>query len=103
MIVVPGSVIEYVKPRLHRPSCSVGCTVSHAVHDVTTFFSQFAQLRFTSLLIGVACYGMYLLLRSRALWAALQTAYPGTRVRWRDVWGAYMSGYAVNNVFPLGG
>jgi uncharacterized membrane protein YbhN (UPF0104 family) len=24
-------------------------------------------------------------------------------VRWRDVWGGYMVGYAVNNVFPLGG
>jgi glycosyltransferase 2 family protein len=24
-------------------------------------------------------------------------------VRWRDIWGAYMVGYAVNNVFPLGG
>ena len=24
-------------------------------------------------------------------------------MRWRDVWGAYMVGYAVNNVFPLGG
>src|SRR5207248_4190675 len=28
---------------------------------------------------------------------------PGERVRWRDVWGAYMVGYAINNVFPLGG
>ena len=24
-------------------------------------------------------------------------------MRWRDVWGGYMVGYAVNNVFPLGG
>jgi uncharacterized membrane protein YbhN (UPF0104 family) len=24
-------------------------------------------------------------------------------VRWRDVWGGYMVGYAVNNVFPLSG
>ena len=33
----------------------------------------------------------------------MQAAYPDVRVRWRDVWGGYMVGYAVNNVFPLGG
>ena len=33
----------------------------------------------------------------------MRAAYPGVPVRWRDVWGAYMVGYAVNNVFPLGG
>ena len=44
----------------------------------------------------------YLLLRSRALVSALRAAYPGQEVRWRDVWGAYMVGYAINNVFPLG-
>ena len=46
---------------------------------------------------------MYLLLRSRALFNAVRAAYPGGRVRWRDVWGGYMVGYAVNNVIPLGG
>ena len=40
---------------------------------------------------------------SRALWAAVKAAYPDETVRWRDVWGAYMVGYAINNVFPLGG
>jgi uncharacterized membrane protein YbhN (UPF0104 family) len=33
----------------------------------------------------------------------VEAAYPQERVRWRDVWGSYMVGYAVNNVFPLGG
>ena len=46
---------------------------------------------------------MYLLLRSRALFNAVRAAYPGVEVRWRDVWGAYMVGYGVNTVFPLGG
>ena len=53
--------------------------------------------------MGLALYALYLLLRSRALFNALRAAYPGQRFRWRDVWGAYMVGYAINNVFPLGG
>jgi uncharacterized membrane protein YbhN (UPF0104 family) len=53
--------------------------------------------------LGLALYAGYLLLRSRALLSALRAAYPDDQVRWRDVWGAYMVGYAINNVFPLGG
>jgi uncharacterized membrane protein YbhN (UPF0104 family) len=82
---------------------SVGCTVSQLVDSAGTFFSQLASLSWGSLLLGLLFYALYLLLRSRALWGAVQTAYPDVRVRWRDVWGGYMVGYAVNNVFPLGG
>jgi uncharacterized membrane protein YbhN (UPF0104 family) len=82
---------------------SIGSTVTKLIDDAGTFFSQLAHLSFGSLVLGLIFYGLYLLLRSRALWAAVQAAYPDERVRWRDVWGAYMVGYAVNNVFPLGG
>jgi len=82
---------------------SIGCTVSHLVDSAGTFFSQLAGLSWGSLLLGLLFYALYLLLRSRALWGAVQAAYPDERVRWRDVWGAYMVGYAINNVFPLGG
>jgi uncharacterized membrane protein YbhN (UPF0104 family) len=84
-------------------SCSVGCTVSSFLDHAGTFFSQLASLSWGSLAIGLAAYAAYLLLRSRALFNAVRAAYPGAPVRWRDVWGAYMVGYAVNNVFPLGG
>jgi uncharacterized membrane protein YbhN (UPF0104 family) len=99
-----ASVSGYGYPSAHRhPSCSVGCTISSFAHGVSRFFGQLASLHWISLLIALACYALYLLLRSRALWAAISAAYPETRVRWRDVWGGYMVGYAVNNVFPLGG
>src|SRR5450755_5184611 len=78
-------------------------TIDSLLSSAGTFFSQLASLSWPSLLIGLALYGLYLLLRSRALFNAIRAAYPGVRVRWRDVWGAYMVGYAVNNVFPLGG
>jgi uncharacterized membrane protein YbhN (UPF0104 family) len=88
---------------VHHASCSIACTVSDMLDSAGTFFSQLAHLKWTALLLGLAFYALYLGLRSRALWAALSAAYPGERVRWRDVWGAYMVGYAVNGVFPLGG
>ena len=81
---------------------SVGSTITQLLDSAGTFFSQLASLNWFSLLLGLALYALYLLLRSRALWGALRAAYPGERIRWRDVWGAYMVGYAINNVFPLG-
>jgi len=82
---------------------SIGSTVTSLIDSIGTFFSQLENLRWGALLLGLALYAVYLLLRSRALWGALHAAYPGERIRWRDVWGAYMVGYAINNVFPLGG
>ncbi len=87
----------------HHGCSSVACTVSGLANSAETFFSQLASLSWFALLLGMLLYALYLGLRSRALWGAVQTAYPDTRVRWRDVWGAYMVGYAINNVFPLGG
>ena len=82
---------------------SIGTTISHLFDNAGRFFSQVASLSWGSLLLGLALYSLYLLLRSRALFNAVRVAYPGEKVRWRDVWGGYMVGYAVNNVFPLGG
>ena len=94
--LAPGAVLA-------AGASSIGSTVTSLLDSVGTFFSQLASLSWPSLLLGLALYGLYLLLRSRALWGALRAAYPGERIRWRDVWGAYMVGYAINNVFPLGG
>jgi uncharacterized membrane protein YbhN (UPF0104 family) len=88
---------------VHDHGSSIGDTISSLLSSAGTFFSQLASLSWPSLLLGLALYAGYLLLRSRALFNAIRAAYPGEPVRWRDVWGAYMVGYAVNNVFPLGG
>ena len=82
---------------------SIGDTINGLLDSAGTFFSQLANLSWVSLLMALALYALYLLLRSRALFNAVRAAYPHERVRWRDIWGAYMVGYAVNNVFPLGG
>ncbi|HEV7175216.1 MAG TPA: lysylphosphatidylglycerol synthase transmembrane domain-containing protein [Solirubrobacteraceae bacterium] len=82
---------------------SIGSTITNVADAAGNFFSQLSALNFWSLLLGLALYAIYLLLRSRALFNAVRAAYPGVEVRWRDVWGAYMVGYGINTVFPLGG
>jgi uncharacterized membrane protein YbhN (UPF0104 family) len=82
---------------------SIASTVEQLLNSAGEFFQSIASLRLVPLLIGLACYAAYLGLRSRALFNAVRAAYPDERVRWREVWGAYVAGYAVNNVFPLGG
>jgi uncharacterized membrane protein YbhN (UPF0104 family) len=100
---MPGHIPYTTAPLILRKPASIGQTVSHLVHSTGQFLSHLANLSWGSLAIGLALYALYLALRSRALWGALRVAYPGERLRWRDVWGAYMAGYAVNNVLPLGG
>jgi uncharacterized membrane protein YbhN (UPF0104 family) len=82
---------------------SIGDTINTLLHSAGGFFSHLASLNWLTLALGLALYALYLLLRSRALFNAVRAAYPEENVRWRDIWGAYMVGYAVNNVFPLGG
>jgi glycosyltransferase 2 family protein len=82
---------------------SLGSDLSRFLHSVGTFFSNLADLSWGPLLLALACFIAYLTLRSRALYNAVQAAYPTERVRWRDVWGAYVAGVGINQVFPLGG
>jgi hypothetical protein len=96
-------VSEMASPAAAHHHTSVGSTISHLIDAAGTFFSQLANLSWGSLVLGLLLFSLYLLLRSRALTSALRAAYPGEEVRQREVWGAYMVGYAINNVFPLGG
>jgi uncharacterized membrane protein YbhN (UPF0104 family) len=97
-VLVPAAVAQHA-----HGGASIGTTITNLLDSIGHFFSQLADLAWVPLLVGMACYALYLLLRSRALFNALRAAYPGQVIRWRDVWGAYMVGYAINNVFPLGG
>jgi glycosyltransferase 2 family protein len=84
-------------------TASLDSDVSRFLDSTGTFFSNLAGLSWGPLLLALLCYAAYLTLRSRALWHAVQAAYPAEHVRWRDIWGAYVSGVGVNQVFPLGG
>jgi uncharacterized membrane protein YbhN (UPF0104 family) len=82
---------------------SLSSDLSQFFDSVGTFFSNLAGLSWGPLLLALLCYAAYLTLRSRALFNAVQAAYPIEHVRWRDVWGAYVAGVGINQVFPLGG
>jgi uncharacterized membrane protein YbhN (UPF0104 family) len=88
---------------MSAPLASVGSDVSQFLDSVGTFFANLAGLSWGPLLLALLCYAGYLTLRSRALYHAVQAAYPAEHVRWRDIWGAYVSGVGINQVFPLGG
>ena len=67
---------------------------------VEDFFANLASVGWGSLVLGLACFGVYLTLRSRAWFHVLRAAYPHERFLWRHVWGAYMAAYGFNNVIP---
>jgi uncharacterized membrane protein YbhN (UPF0104 family) len=84
-------------------SASLGSDISRFFDSVGEFLSNLAGLNWLALLLALLFYFAYLTLRSRALFNAVQAAYPSEHVRWRDIWGAYVSGVGINQVFPLGG
>ncbi|HKG40279.1 MAG TPA: lysylphosphatidylglycerol synthase domain-containing protein [Conexibacter sp.] len=82
---------------------SLGSDIGQFFDSVGTFFANLAGLSWGPLLLALLCYAAYLTLRSRALYHAVQAAYPTEHVQWRDIWGAYVAGVGINQVFPLGG
>ena len=70
---------------------------------VGSFFENLASVSWLTLVLGLALFGIYLALRSLAWFNVLRAAYPGRRIEWRRMWGAYMAAYGFNNVVPARG
>jgi len=79
---------------------SLGDTTDSFLDAAGEFFSHLAAINWLSLGLGLGCFGLYLLLRSRALFNALRAAYPHAEMQWRRVWGAYAVAYGLNNLLP---
>jgi uncharacterized membrane protein YbhN (UPF0104 family) len=71
--------------------------------SVGEFFSNLASVQWGSLLAGLVFFAIYLSFRSRAYFNVVRAAYPDVRIRWRDIWGAYVAAYGFNNVVPARG
>jgi uncharacterized protein (TIRG00374 family) len=84
-------------------SASIGDTLSSFFDAVGQFFSDLAAVHWGMLLIGLACFGLNLTLRSRAFFHSLRAAYPAVKFQWRRVWGAYWAAVGFNNVVPARG
>src|SRR5258708_6696880 len=82
---------------------SVGSSLTSFFDAVGQFFSSIAGLNWIALVLALAAFAVYLLLRSRAIFVALGAAYPTERFEFKRVWGAYMAAYGLNQVLPAGG
>src|SRR5919198_237631 len=87
----------------HVPLAALGDDISNFFGAVGDFFGRLAEIRLGALAVGLAFFGLYLTIRSRAYFHVLRAAYPDERIAWRRVWGAYIAAYGFNNVIPARG
>ena len=84
-------------------TASIGDSFTSFFDAVGSFFSNLAAVHWGPLLIGLASFAFYLTLRARASFHILRAAYPEERIRFLNIWGAYMAGYGFNSVVPARG
>jgi uncharacterized membrane protein YbhN (UPF0104 family) len=78
--------------------------VIHSVlHAIGVFFDHLAAVEWKWLALGVLCHLCKLVAVSRAWRNILRAAYPGQRIRWRQIFGAYVAGTGVNALIPARG
>jgi uncharacterized membrane protein YbhN (UPF0104 family) len=85
------------------PLGSLGDSFSAFFNAVGDFFDSLAAIQWLSLFFALIAFGIYLSLRARASFNILRAAYPGERIQFRYVWGAYIAGYGFNAVVPARG
>jgi uncharacterized membrane protein YbhN (UPF0104 family) len=78
--------------------------VIHSVlHAIAVFFHHLAAVEWKWLALGVLCQLGKLGAVSRAWRNIIKAAYPERRVRWRQMFGAYVAGTGVNALIPARG
>jgi uncharacterized membrane protein YbhN (UPF0104 family) len=85
------------------PIASLGESFQSFFDAVDQFFSNLASVRLGPLVLALACFTIYLTFRARASFNILRAAYPGERIEFRQIWGAYFAGYGFNSVIPARG
>jgi len=69
-------------------------------HDAGVFFHHLAAVDFGALGLALTFQALRLVVRTRAWRNIIAAAYPDTRVRWRNVLGAYLGGVGLNAITP---
>jgi uncharacterized membrane protein YbhN (UPF0104 family) len=78
--------------------------VIHSVfHAIAVFFHHLAAVEWKWLALGILCQLGKLGAVSRAWRNIVKAAYPDRRVRWRQIFGAYVAGTGVNALIPARG
>jgi uncharacterized membrane protein YbhN (UPF0104 family) len=85
------------------PSALIVAGVGDFFDAVGKFFDNLAGISWGALLLGLACFGIYLTIRSRAFYNVLRAAYPAERIEFKRIWGAYIAAYGFNNIVPARG
>lgn len=84
------------------PLASIADTVRALTDAAGSFFDSLAQVHFGYLVLALAAFAVYLVLRARASFNALRGAYPDELISFRRIWGAYVVAYGLNGVLPGG-
>ena len=77
--------------------------IHSVLHAIGVFFDHLAAVEWKWIGLAVAAHVCKLVAVSRAWRNIVKAAYPRTRVRWRQVFGAYVAGTGVNAVIPARG
>jgi uncharacterized membrane protein YbhN (UPF0104 family) len=77
--------------------------IHSVLHAIGVFFDHLAAVEWKWIGLAVAAHICKLVLVSRAWRNIVKASYPRTRVRWRQLFGAYVSGTGVNAVIPARG
>jgi uncharacterized membrane protein YbhN (UPF0104 family) len=85
------------------PLASIGDSFTSFFDAVGDFVSNIAGVNWLALILGMAIFVGYLTLRARASFNILRAAYPAERIRFQQIWGAYLAGYGFNSVVPARG
>ena len=85
------------------PLASIGDSFTSFFDAVGTFVENLAAVRWGAILLALCLFIAYLSVRARASFHILRAAYPDERIRFRNIWGAYMAGYGFNSVVPARG
>src|SRR5690349_11131724 len=72
-------------------------------HAVAVFFDHLADVKWEALGLALACHVIKLLFRARAWQNILRASYPGTKLKYRSTFGAYVAGVGVNSIAPARG
>ncbi len=74
--------------------------MSGLIQATEAFFDQLTSIVWASLGLALICHVLKVGARTRAWRNILVAAYPGARIRWRDVFGAYVAGVGINGLVP---
>lgn len=75
--------------------------MSDVLHAFQAFFDHARAVAWAPVLLALVCQVARMCARSRAWQNVLAAAYPGSGLRWRTVFGAYVAGAGVNAIVPV--